>query len=841
MKKILLKMFVFAALSVLAIFLILNFGKTSAQKNLDPAFSEFDNWAKSYLDGDRSNDPAFINSGEELAFKRRELFKKLIQTDPRAAIERAIPEDVRISLPSSVSRFLEDHVSAVGDLNVYAVDNFDSGSETLEREIVIGKSKYKGFVYGRKTSMTTKLKIPLRGVVLDDLMAVDENSVRKIEPAEYASKHVDPTKVSQNGIVAESGGKLVYFSGREEFDSYVSDLAAWESKIAPDRTRLSPWTEGSKTILFIRVDYPDRPGEPIDRFGQPLTAVAAQNLIDGPVSEFYVANSYQKTALRATVTPVVRMPQPQTAYTRDDLFALVTDARAAALAAGFDTDNYDLDIVGYSYTTLHNFSGISPIGNKGALLNGSFTFKVATHELGHEYGLGHANLWRSSDGDPIGTGLHVEYGDDFDMMGRGTTPESHFSAGYKRTLDWLKEENVKTVTNSGVYRVFAQDTTAADPQGFRALKIRKDNLKNYWIEFRQLFTGIPNLMDGALIRWDMPIGFWREAELLDMKPDTQSLLDSSLLVGQTFQDTSSGIKITVLNKGGTVPESLDVSVVFTRKTPFDFDGDGKTDLSIFRPAPGEWWYSRSSDGGNYAAQFGNAADKLVPGDFTGDGKADVAVWRPSSGEWFVLRSEDSSYFSFPFGATGDIPAPSDYDGDGLADQAVFRPQAATWYIRYSSSGQVAIQSFGLPGDKPVPADYDGDGRSDIAIFRPGAGEWWIRKSSDASVIAFQFGTGSDRPAAGDYTGDGKADAAFWRPSTGEWFILRSENYSYFAFPFGTAGDVPAPGDYDGDGRFDAAVFRPSDSTWYIQKTTAGIFIQRFGQAGDVPVPNAFIP
>ncbi|MBA2736039.1 MAG: hypothetical protein H0U50_04530, partial [Pyrinomonadaceae bacterium] len=57
-----------------------------------------------------------------------------------------------------------------------------------------------------------------------------------------------------------------------------------------------------------------------------------------------------------------------------------------------------------------------------------------------------------------------------------------------------------------------------------------------------------------------------------------------------------------------------------RKSPFDFDGDGKTDLSIFRPAVGEWWYLRSSDGGNGAVQFGSSTDKIVPADFTGDGK-----------------------------------------------------------------------------------------------------------------------------------------------------------------------------------------------------------------------------
>ncbi|MGC2237791.1 MAG: FG-GAP-like repeat-containing protein [Pyrinomonadaceae bacterium] len=272
----------------------------------------------------------------------------------------------------------------------------------------------------------------------------------------------------------------------------------------------------------------------------------------------------------------------------------------------------------------------------------------------------------------------------------------------------------------------------------------------------------------------------------------------------------------------------------------DFDGDGKTDISIFRPSIGEWWYSRSIDGGNYAAQFGNSADKLVPGDYTGDGRADIAVFRPVSGEWFILRSEDGSYYSYPFGTNGDIPAVGDFDGDGKADSAVFRPSDTNWYIRRSSDSGFTIQQFGANGDVPAVADYDGDGKSDIAIWRASVGEWWIKKSSNSSVVAFQFGNSADKPVQGDYTGDGKADVAIWRPSTGEWFILRSNDFSYYSFPFGTSGDVPAAGDFDGDGRFDATVFRPSQSTWYVQRSTAGTLIQNFGQSGDVPVPNAFV-
>ncbi len=278
------------------------------------------------------------------------------------------------------------------------------------------------------------------------------------------------------------------------------------------------------------------------------------------------------------------------------------------------------------------------------------------------------------------------------------------------------------------------------------------------------------------------------------------------------------------------------------RAPFDFDGDGKTDVGIFRPAAAagaEWWYQRSSDLQVPALQFGASTDKIAPADFSGDGRADIAFWRPSTGEWFVLRSEDNSYFAFPFGTNGDVPAPADYDGDGKGDIAVFRPSNATWYITRSSGG-TTIQQFGASSDRPVTADYDGDGRSDIAIFRPGPGEWWIQQSSNGQVAVAQFGSGTDRAVPGDYTGDGKADVAFWRPSTGYWTILRSEDLSFFSAPFGASGDAPAPGDYDGDGKFDLTVFRPSSATWYIQRSTAGTSIVAFGATADIPVASAFV-
>jgi hypothetical protein len=274
-------------------------------------------------------------------------------------------------------------------------------------------------------------------------------------------------------------------------------------------------------------------------------------------------------------------------------------------------------------------------------------------------------------------------------------------------------------------------------------------------------------------------------------------------------------------------------------SPFDFDGDSKTDIGIFRPSVGEWWVYRSLTGSVFAAQFGVSTDKIAPADFTGDGKTDVAFWRPATGEWVILRSEDLTYYSGPFGTAGDIPVPADYDADGKADVAVFRPSSGFWFVQRSSDNATTAQQFGTSGDQPVAADYDGAGRADVGIFRPSVGEWWIYRST-AGVIAYTFGTSSDKTVPGDYTGDGKSDVAFWRPSTGEWVILRSEDTTYYSAPFGSITDFPTPGDYDGDGKHDLAVYRPAAGTWFVNQTSGGSIAHRFGASTDQPIPGAFV-
>ncbi|CAN5903873.1 hypothetical protein BH11MYX4_BH11MYX4_38140 [soil metagenome] len=260
-------------------------------------------------------------------------------------------------------------------------------------------------------------------------------------------------------------------------------------------------------------------------------------------------------------------------------------------------------------------------------------------------------------------------------------------------------------------------------------------------------------------------------------------------------------------------------------------------------------------------RWGENGDVPITADFDGDGRADITVWRPTTGEWWTIRRSTGATTRTVWGQQGDVPVAADYDGDGKADIAVFRASVHTWWFILSADSSVKTAQWGDPGDIAVPADYDGDGKADVAIWRPSTGVWWLAQSRDG-IRTKQWGTSGDVPLTGSYDGWLGADFAVWRPSTREVFTFGSSPWgtsgsqrlpsfndvpvaaSFWCYgstiaswnkvtgvwtvpsqsvvQYGIPGDVPVPANYNGDANGSSlgaqrAVFRPSEGKWYIHE------------------------
>lgn len=295
-----------------------------------------------------------------------------------------------------------------------------------------------------------------------------------------------------------------------------------------------------------------------------------------------------------------------------------------------------------------------------------------------------------------------------------------------------------------------------------------------------------------------------------------------------------------------------------RPAPGDVDGDGITDLVVYRPATTTFWVDQSRDG-QLAVPLGAPGDQPTTGDFDGDGRADLAVITPGVGDrtglWTIRYSATGTLSTVEFGLAGDVAVPGDYDGDGFDDVAVYRPAAeanpeaddeepppsATWFVRRSSTDdpdELLVVPFGVAGDQPAPADYDGDGALDLGVQRVDAR--WILRSSDQETQVVTWGQAWDQPVVLDRDGDGRAEVAVLRQVDGalRWYVQPLGDAEATVLEFGRSiepDQQPLVGDFDGDGSTEPAVFEPATSSFWIWQDD-GARVEPWGEPGDVALP-----
>jgi 6-phosphogluconolactonase (cycloisomerase 2 family) len=399
--------------------------------------------------------------------------------------------------------------------HVYAVAGTDSDLVVFDRDSTTSRLEYRQLLDdGTRDG---------RGAVVDGLSGAHGATVSPDGRYVYVASY-DDHALGVFEVQSHPGGHPVWLATSD----YVTGL---------DFAHRTPRANG---VLYVRVDFPDKPGEPVSE-GVARAAMAA-------VNDAYIFNSYDKQAFPdVVVTPTFRMPNDTAYYKANDPVSLRSAAKAAAVAAGYNVDSYSHVI--YAFKRVYGWNGLARMPGKWVMLSDTFDSSTTAHELKHNLGVGHSFRWDTTDGSIIGPGVKV-LGQPFDGNWR-------FMAYWKAKTGWIdRSAQVVNATSSGTYTIHGLDLVVNDPADDYALTVTKDANLVYWIEFRPGLVDNPYVTNGVAISW--------EDILLDMTPNSASgdadALDSPLLIGRTFSDTTAGIHITPVAKDDAFPGSVDVVV-----------------------------------------------------------------------------------------------------------------------------------------------------------------------------------------------------------------------------------------------------------------------------------------
>ncbi len=249
----------------------------------------------------------------------------------------------------------------------------------------------------------------------------------------------------------------------------------------------------------------------------------------------------------------------------------------------------------------------------------------------------------------------------------------------------------------------------------------------------------------------------------------------------------------------------------------DFDGDGVSDLAVFRN--GEWSV-RTLDGrilADHARVFPIAVGVPVLGDLDADRRADAILYHAPAALWQALYSGSGyAWVSGLFGGPPYRAQVADYARAGRAQPCVYDTLRGLWYI-LNANGAMMQSSWGGAGFEPVLGDFDGDGGWDLAVYQPASGQWYMQTLDGRLLVAGDKLGGPEFTAVpGDFDGDGCWDAAVYHAS-GTWYIVSLDGRVLeWNLLWGGPGRVPVFGDYDGDGAADLAWYEEATGRWSIR-------------------------
>ena len=303
-----------------------------------------------------------------------------------------------------------------------------------------------------------------------------------------------------------------------------------------------------KTILHMIAKFSDETSYPQSLSGATANLNAA--------NDFFSRASFGQSGIPSFDVVFVDLPQTKSWYASKSRFAVGDDARAAALAQGYNYANYGFSGVRMSrifngwtgWATGPTIIGGIVIENAYYFVQGNGT-GLLIHELGHCFDIGHASSWVTNKGTPYGDGSENEYGDRTDIQGSGGFNDDPGML-FKYRLGWLSAEQVPEVIG-GMHRIhcFEKETQVGNEvYGLRIHKSNGDlnNTRVYGISHRYVKNNAWNRA-GVQVHWTRQGGF--RTVQIDTTYDSGSRDDSSLICGRAYIDRDDWVYIMPVTKG----------------------------------------------------------------------------------------------------------------------------------------------------------------------------------------------------------------------------------------------------------------------------------------------------
>jgi Ca2+-binding RTX toxin-like protein len=282
-----------------------------------------------------------------------------------------------------------------------------------------------------------------------------------------------------------------------------------------------------------------------------------------------------------------------------------------------------------------------------------------------------------------------------------------------------------------------------------------------------------------------------------------------------------------------------VQITFSRTVAQDFNGDGRSDVTVWRGQPN----GSLVEAAGLSANALDASWRIAGlGDFNGDGRDDI-LWRHSTGvigEWLGQSGVFTNNSGVAANAVDNswvVAGVADYNGDGR-DDILWRHSSGEigqWLGQANGSfinnGGAAANKVDTSWTVVASGDFNGDGRSDI-LWRHSSGVFaeWQGSASGALVNAGAVLTGATGSVvgAGDFNGDGRQDILM-RSGSGVitvWMGQTSGQFTSFT-PSQQLTDanwkISQIGDFNGDGRDDLIWLHSSGATGEWLGTATGDF------------------